>query len=386
MRLSTCIVSLLLFSISSVECSFIAPFQKLLNSDDRRLVQISEFSEPFWVTENEKLEMKKQHINFMDVTNHANDHNLLSIDSINTSHQSYSFPNNLTYKVEIDEINNQFINVTEMYDFLLYFSSFHTRYYKSSYGKQSAEWLFTQIKEIIDVSGNKHARIRKFGHDFPQFSIIVTIPGSENPDKKVIVGSHQDSINLIMPNYLRAPGADDNGSGTTVCLETLKALLKAEFQPKNTLEFHFYAAEEGGLLGSQDVYAKIAANNEDIVSHLQNDMTGYIKNTLDEGLPPTVGIINDQTDSKLNFFLKMVIDEVCDFEWVDSLCGYGCSDHASATKYGYQSAFVFESDFELHNKYVHSTKDTIDRLDFNHMKDFVRMTVAYAYELGSTDF
>ena len=38
-------------------------------------------------------------------------------------------------------------------------------------------------------------------------------------------------------------GADDDGSGSMGILEAYRALLAADFRPKRTIEFHWYAAE-----------------------------------------------------------------------------------------------------------------------------------------------
>ena len=69
-----------------------------------------------------------------------------------------------------------------------------------------------------------------------------------------------------------------------------------------------------------------------------------------------------------------------------SFSGYACSDHASARKAGYPSAFVIESDFEHSNHNIHTTRDTIDRLDFNHMLQHARLTLAAVFELAFADF
>lgn len=68
-----------------------------------------------------------------------------------------------------------------------------------------------------------------------------------------IIGAHQDSMNYLFP-LLPAPGADDDCSGTVSILEAFRVLAESGFVPTNgPVEFHWYAAEEGGLLGSQDV-------------------------------------------------------------------------------------------------------------------------------------
>jgi Zn-dependent M28 family amino/carboxypeptidase len=53
---------------------------------------------------------------------------------------------------------------------------------------------------------------------------------------------------------LPAPGADDDCSGTVSILEAFRVLAETGYVPENgPVEFHWYAAEEGGLLGSQRI-------------------------------------------------------------------------------------------------------------------------------------
>lgn len=54
-------------------------------------------------------------------------------------------------------------------------------------------------------------------------------------------------------------------------------------QATNTLEFHWYSAEEGGLLGSQAIFQQYAKDGRDVKAMLQQDMTGYVQGTLDHG-------------------------------------------------------------------------------------------------------
>ena len=66
----------------------------------------------------------------------------------------------------------------------------------------------------------------------------------------------QDSLNYLLPFY-RAPGADDDGSGSVTILQVLRSLVEEGFVPPAgiAVEVHWFAAEEGGLLGSQAVAA-----------------------------------------------------------------------------------------------------------------------------------
>jgi leucyl aminopeptidase len=66
------------------------------------------------------------------------------------------------------------------------------------------------------------------------------------------------------PWWGTSPGADDNGSGSVTIFESLRVLVSSGFLPKKPLEFHWYAAEEGGLLGSQKVVAKYKEDGIDV--------------------------------------------------------------------------------------------------------------------------
>jgi leucyl aminopeptidase len=56
-------------------------------------------------------------------------------------------------------------------------TSFHTRYYKSQYGIDAAQWLHDQISGVISKSGafNHSATLNKFDHPWGQFSIIARL-------------------------------------------------------------------------------------------------------------------------------------------------------------------------------------------------------------------
>lgn len=197
---------------------------------------------------------------------------------------------------------------------LEHFTSYHTRYYKSKTGIESAEWLLSQVSDVVHKSGASEygATVERFDHPWGQFSIIARIPGQTN--NTVVLGAHQDSINLFLPSILAAPGADDDGSGTVTILESLRALLQSEAivqgEAQNTIEFHWYSAEEGGLLGSQAIFSKYKKQYREIKAMLQQDMTGYVQGTLDAGLPESVGVIVDYVDQGLTQFIKEVITTV----------------------------------------------------------------------------
>jgi bacterial leucyl aminopeptidase len=223
------------------------------------------------------------------------------------------FPKKVTLQ---DEVNPLLANLstTSMQTNLETFTSFHTRYYKSEYGKQSSAWLLKTVQDLITTSGaDKYGvHAEAFPHPWGQSSVIARVPGKTN--STIVIGAHQDSINLWLPSLLAAPGADDDGSGTVTILEALRILLTSEDviqgKAQNTIEFHWYSAEEGGLLGSQAIFSEYAQSGRDIKAMLQQDMTGFVQKTIDRKLPESVGVIVDFVDPALTDFIKKIIVEV----------------------------------------------------------------------------
>lgn len=145
----------------------------------------------------------------------------------------------------------------------------------------------------------------------------------------VIIGAHFDSTSGDASDP--APGADDNASGTSVVLESLRVLAEAGFAPENTLEFHFYAGEEGGLLGSADVFADYKAQGKTVLAYLNQDMAGYSPS----GTP---GLVEDYSDPALNTYLTLIVTQFTGKAPNTMDCGYGCSDHASADANGFRKS------------------------------------------------
>ncbi|MCJ1415883.1 Leucine aminopeptidase 1 [Xylographa parallela] len=338
-----------------------------------------------WVTEDDKWVLKREGLKFMDITATQD----LGLARALSAQATVTFPAKPAYNSTLAPLMKD-LSKKQMRKHLETFTAFHTRYYRSDYGAQSSAWLSSQVNATVAESGaSKYgAHVDVFPHPWGQASVIATIPGKSN--KTVVIGAHQDSINLFLPSILAAPGADDDGSGTVTILEALRVLLQSEDIVKgemdNTVEFHWYSAEEGGLLGSQAIFSAYEKEGRDVKAMLQQDMTGYVAKTLEAGEKESVGVITDYVDPGLTEFIKKVITEYCDIPYVLTKCGYACSDHASASKAGYPSAFVIESDFKYSDKKIHTTEDKIEFLSFDHMLQHARLTLGLVYELAFAKF
>ncbi|KAJ3012847.1 UNVERIFIED_CONTAM: hypothetical protein HDU68_000989 [Siphonaria sp. JEL0065] len=358
-----------------------------------RLIATSATEDPVWMNQQTILSLYQTNTKFMDVT----DQDLESVSSLVVPTSGFS---KFTFNMDVWPIHRtalperprhmkivnrllSHISTTKMEAWLTKFSSFHTRYYLSPSGKDSAEWLHDQVATLLHKADKSNVRvsISKFEHDWSQFSVIARIESLKNAPGTpvVIVSAHQDSVNKADPLNGRSPGADDNGSGSTTIFESLSLLIEQGFIPSRPVEFHWYSAEEAGLLGSQKVAAHYKASQIAVSGVYHVDMTGYTNPAKEE----VIAFVTDGTDDELSAFVRQVVQVYNNgTKIIDMTCGYACSDYASWTKAGYRSAFTMESFTLDTDPFVHTADDTVDHLTFSHMAKFVRSVVGFAVEMS----
>ncbi|KAK8031546.1 hypothetical protein PG990_001280, partial [Apiospora arundinis] len=182
-----------------------------------------------------------------------------------------------------------------------------------------------------------------------------------------VIGAHQDSANYLFP-LLPAPGADDDGSGTVTILEAFRVLAMNGFTPKDgPVEFHWYAGEEGGNLGSSAVARYKKESGARIGAMVEFDATGFVaKNAIE-----SIVLIKTKADDPLMEWiaklgekytsLPTLITEI-DPQVPPIRAG---SDYLSYTKLGYPSAFATEGDPSAgefpgdFDPYMHTVRDTM---------------------------
>jgi Zn-dependent M28 family amino/carboxypeptidase len=103
--------------------------------------------------------------------------------------------------------------------------------------------------------------------DVPTTNLIAETPtGRDN--RVIMAGAHLDSV-------AEGPGIEDNGTGSATLLETALQIAELGIEPRNTIRFAWWGAEEAGLVGSQyyvDSLTRQEAN--DIELYLNFDMIG----------------------------------------------------------------------------------------------------------------
>ncbi|KAH7309842.1 bacterial leucyl aminopeptidase [Stachybotrys elegans] len=332
-----------------------------------RLLKTSDEDPGTWVTEEEKIEnYMLKHVHFMDVTETQELEELGAARREHLSKRQSPYPtpsrqsiaNPIIATLSQSSIQSSITGLTNIYN----------RYYRGSYAASSASFMLSAVRSA--ASGNSAITVRQFTHSFNQPSVIATIPGTSTD--RVVVGAHYDSINQASVSG-RAPGADDNASGVATILEALRVLANARYAPGNTLEFHFYAGEEGGLLGARDIFNNYASNRVNVLAMLNQDMTGYSTSNV-------IAVYTDYVDSALTTYVQRLVPIYTSLRLVTDRCGYGCSDHAAARSAGYPASYVCADTMSDSSPYIHTTQDTVQSSFYPHVLQHSRLTVGFLVE------
>ncbi|MCW3478742.1 M28 family metallopeptidase [Neisseriaceae bacterium JH1-16] len=259
-------------------------------------------------------------------------------------------------------------------------SGYQNRFYATSHGQAASDWIASNWKQL--AGGRSDVTIEQVAHSgYPQKSVVLTIKGKDNAAEELVLGAHLDStIGSGTGENSRAPGADDDASGVASLTEVIRVLMANNYQPRRTIKFMAYAAEEVGLRGSNDIATRHKQQKTNVVGVLQLDMTNYQGNAED------IFIYTDYTNAAQNAFLADLIKTYQPALKVGyDQCGYACSDHASWNKQGYVASLPFESSFSNYNPYIHTSKDTLANMgnQAQHALKFTKLALSYAVELGS---
>jgi hypothetical protein len=182
--------------------------------------------------------------------------------------------------------------------------------------------------------------------------------GTVHPDEYVYATAHYDSISGDSDPMELAPGADDNGSGSTALLELARVL--APYDNRRTLRFAFFDAEELGLLGSQIHVHRIASEGYDVLAALNLDMVVWSD---DPEVQEDLEVIGQESDE----WLVDLMGEACErygdgLTWVKWLDGSGGSDHRSFWIAGYDAIEGIE-DSPITYPYYHSKDDDYPNIE-----------------------
>lgn len=158
-------------------------------------------------------------------------------------------------------------------------ASWNTRNTNTPQLTEAAEWIAGEYRKIpgiqVELFKYKIVASRRVPEDKEVVEVVAVLPGKT--DRRILVGGHFDTINLSADVFTgRAPGANDDGSGTSLALELARVMSARKWT--NTLVFCAFSGEEQGLLGSRALSQRAKAENWLLKAVFSNDIVGSSSN------------------------------------------------------------------------------------------------------------
>lgn len=193
-------------------------------------------------------------------------------------------------------------------------------------------------------------------HDNGIGNIYAIQHGITYPEQQIIICAHFDS----MPRSYIAPGADDNGSGTSAVLEAARILSK--YPTDYTIIYALWDNEELGLQGSSYYAQQARLRNDKIIAVINMDMIGW------DGNNDNIAEIHARDYSTSYLIAENMAKVNSDYsiglvlQYINP--GTSASDHASFWYNNYPAVLLIEDYYTTNglrdfNPYYHSGEDRI---------------------------
>lgn len=176
------------------------------------------------------------------------------------SQAGQALENEVVGSLSEDSLYSQLEKLTQLGD-----DAFPTRsYINTKATNRTVQYLKKQFK---DMGFDMCEQTRSDG----QKSVIAYLKGTDKSDGVVVLGAHYDS----RPFEGLAPGAVDNGSGAAAVLSIARAFAEKRVKPRRTIVFAAFAAEEPGLLGSEEFASRLkdSTGSSFLESRVESDRT-----------------------------------------------------------------------------------------------------------------
>lgn len=282
-----------------------------------------------------------------------------------------------------------------------------SRYARRPETMQSTLYLRDRLATILGAAAVTLDSFRVAPSDSLMYNVVGELPGTDPDAGTYIICAHYDAIGARSSpadmarvgeqpgrwDWTRhpAPGADDNGSGVSVVLESARVLSAAQPFPWG-IRFIAFSGEELGLWGSRHYADAAEARGDHILGVLNFDMVGF--NDLADRLelvsnPSSIWLVDLMRASNERYDIGLQIDVLEDrFA--------GLSDHQPFWAAGYDAilgienylptdtdaASVLSGRYRINTQY-HSVTDLPDSINWELVARVTRLTVATLAQFGN---
>lgn len=204
-----------------------------------------------------------------------------------SSHAASSAPDVTRHQAQIDKIVAE-ISPKRIENYVRKLVSFETRHTMSDTTSETTgigaarRWIKAELERCgagtdlkVDFDSHIAPVSARISRPTEIVNVVATLPGTQeaSKDRLYVVTGHYDSRNTdVMDATGKAPGANDDASGTAAVMEMACVMAKYKFDA--TLVFMAVAAEEQGLLGSGHWAKTAREKNLNVAGMFTNDIIG----------------------------------------------------------------------------------------------------------------
>lgn len=246
-------------------------------------------------------------------------------------------------------------------------------------------WLFNEFVRV----GN--GRLTVEFQDFPlsykglfteQSNVVATLPGKGSGNGIIVVMAHYDNRPPDdTDGFSRATGANDNGSGIALLLETARVMSSRDWN--QTVVFLATTAEEQGSFGARYFAENAFLDGKNIIATLNYDAVGGRQGVPEHARTFALDFKTSVHGALGRYYeyiggLYQPTFPVIIYDALDREGRWG--DHREFVRVGYPAIRVIESveDPDL----VNSNSDTWDRINYDYLQQIVRLNVSVIANLA----
>lgn len=245
-------------------------------------------------------------------------------------------------------------------------STILTRNSRSTGAKEAAVWIGGLFKQYgLEVSN------QIFRTDYSA-NVIGIKQGATDPSKIVVIGAHYDSRGPDSTSTTqRAPGANDNGSGTGAVLQIAKIFFDSNVKFDYTIHFIVYSGEEQGLYGSGAYAQKLLDEKATVVGVINADMVAYRA----PGEKTQCAFPSRYSTPELQNIAKAATSTYVPELTIGTTTAC-CSDHQSYYTRGLPATGFFERNGGIADVQYHKSADLVERVNFDIEGQYTQLTKA----------
>ncbi len=244
------------------------------------------------------------------------------------------------------------------------------------------KWITDEFQRVGELSnGRLRVEINEFTMDYEGFNlgqqnVVATLPGTTQNSDVIILMAHYDTRTVdLTDGASRAPGANDNGSGVALLIETARLLSPRTWN--QTIVFAALAAEEQGTFGAKDLVNRAIREDWNVIAAINYDTVGGRPD-----IPRSIRLFaldtpNAQTDELARFYqyiggLYVPTMPITIINELDREGRFG--DQREFIQAGLPGIRLTESIEDP--QYINSTRDIWSVIDYDYLQQVTQLNVA----------